>query len=248
MRASITGFVVLVVALVACGKSKEQREKEQKTGAIAELDKARPEITALVDVVTKKALGYTTPLAADKVDGVKMLDVGMNGNALEITEWEMKALVDNADRTHPDNYVTPSGIKVGAFWPAGGAYWFEDTWKWLHDPSAVAPAWDTDSAEQFLHRVRSLDYVMVVRVFDFKFPKLNESRTAFEGGSVSGEVRIFDVRGKDHGGVRFEVESLSKVKVEPGRNEDSALLEDMSTSARTAVYDSLGKQIEKVLF
>jgi hypothetical protein len=217
---------------------------------MAVVEKHRDELSALVHKVVDKALSYKEPLTEDKITDVPELDFTNQGNAVLISEWHALALTNGKYRAqnHEDE-VTPAGVNVGRF----GFIWdttdiVDNLARWVMDGPSSKQLWlfDSAEAEAFLKRVSKVKYVMVVRVFKIAQPEFSkDSSSSYKGGYIVGEVRIFDVDGKDHGGVRFAAESSKEIEYKSDHT-GTALEDNLYGIAGLEISDALKKQVGKL--
>ena len=225
MRFHVWVLVLLPGVLVACDRGPE---------AAATIKKYRPSVEARF--ATIKQIGERLKgMPVLSRDGVA-LDSGpfKLGTASGNPESSATAVMHEAPRVDLTVQSDYSVDTESLWWCArllGEKYYAERSSK--------------DTAEAHLGLCANAKYLLVVRVLQSTYPKVDEGKGTFQSGSAAGEVRVFNLgSAKDLGGFRFKARNSDLVMSREGKGRDySAVSSDLNSQVRAQVRAGITKHL-----
>jgi hypothetical protein len=230
---------VFAVAAVACGKSAAKVFEENKVAMAAMLEPVRAKAADLKLVDSDGITGVNEPLTT----WLK------NGNAVVVSESHLANMhVGGTDSAFVKQKLH-DGRELRDIETFGTIGWIHEA-NWVTGAGTFAPdrdVRDADEARANVERFLGLRYVIVIRILDYKAPKItssDETSSKFVPGLVVAEARVLDIKGGDHGGFRYSATNSDQITASKG-DAEGAFRADFLSNTEKAFDAKLGKLLPK---
>ena len=228
MRSTACALVVLAGALAGCEKRGPEAE--------ATIAKYRPSVEARLAAVRQ---------IGEQLKGMPALS--SDGAALDSGPAKLWTGLDSPLST--DNAIMEEGSRLARDLSVDPGYGVGTKELWwcarILGDKHTAERISASSAEAHLAHCANAKYLLVVRVLESTYPRLEEGKTTFQPGSMTGEVRVFNLgTGKDLGGFRFKARNSDVVISKEGRARDyTAVSSDLTSQANKEVRAGIAKYL-----